>query len=1358
MRASILMGLGVLLATPWVAHAQYTQTESALVQWSGVAPGDQFGASVAIDGSLLVVGAPQNSGLAVEGGSALVYAWSERQWVLLKDLAEEVPSGLSPFDKFGASVAVHGSVIAVGMPGDDDLGTNAGAVHLFEWDGSADVSYLTTVYGELAFDENQFGSAVALSENYLAVSSPSADVNGTDDGLVTVFEDDAVLGWSFYALLVNPSGLDDESMGSSVAITESASVGTVVAAGASGANFSAGLVYVFADSGFGFDNGSEISPPTGGTGYYFGWSVAIEGDRLVIGEPGNADDGLADAGTVWIFDYITPGIGWNSTGQLDPGDLNASDRMGASVGIEGDSVVVGIPRGTGLGANTGRADLWAINGFGAWQHFAVYLASDLTGADTGSVGYSLSISGDRVCVGAPTASSVTGVAYIFSNDRSWLSVGGGDWITPSNWSGNQIPDIESRILFDLDAIYDVEVDSANAEGGSMRVSNGFVTIKDSTSAGSLSLNGGNGLTVGGDPTSVTSLSIEALSLYLDGGITVGDSGGGDGRLELQSLNFAAGIQGPVTLGALGNGVMVVDNCPSTTITGVLTVGADASGELTLQNSSILRLFSDDGSIPGYINNGTLSIDEGCQLEAEVGLDIQANGVLSGAGDITAADIYSFGRLRVDASALTGLRFSGNYYGFNESLAGTLDYALTICDDVQLGGAFAVQVIGSAYIYGGCVVNPLAADTLQVGDVLNIISAGSLSGDYGVWFVPAIGDDAYLSPVTPALRGVGDEVSLEVRDLGSTFGFNSDGIGDGESGSPIAVVVEDFDGDDVDDVAVVVSGATNSLDLWLNNGEGTLCLETQISLAAGPGDLTAADFDQDGDLDLATVIPDNDEALVFLNDGTGVLSLGATLTTGDRPEGITAFSVNNDVYPDLAVTNYNDNEVGTFTNTTSPAPLMALSFDAQITFSTVDKPKPIKPGAVGVSGGKEDDLVVGGDDGGAAHENDTLLSGLDAAVFFGSGLVIDDLAVLDLDGDGDDDVAVTLSGTDSLAIIANDLDDSGVFLDAVPNASGSSGGDIYADDIDDDGDDDLVLVETDSGTGIPEVVALRNDSPSISTLGSGRGCATGFVQDCIGNCVPDYWLGDGVCDDGSFEYNGLPVYLNCLELQCDGGDCVDCCLDPGLLPDCNGNCAPASWLGDGFCDDGTYDYQGVSIFYNCDEYYCDFDDCVCEDVTGACCTDIGCVQVTEDECLIAGGLFQGEGSFCDTNPCEDKGSDLVAVLSRYNMSGTRGTLTAHLVSAGDIDADGLTDIVQIQQDGSSYTIVVNTDGDASAWSPGSCCLGDIDGSGGVDVDDLLAVIAAFGTCGDPSNCPADLDGNGAVDVDDLLTVIAAFGSC
>lgn len=1364
MRTLISVSIGSALLIHGTLSAQLTQTESALVEWTGVSPGDEFGASVAVDGPLLVVGAPDSSTFAVEGGTALVYAWSDRDWVLIKDLATEVPGGLSPFDKFGAAVAVHGSMIAVGMPGDDDLGTNAGAVHLFQWDGGAGVSYQTTLYGELALDDNQFGAALDLSENYLAVGSPFADVNGTDDGLVTVFLYDAVLGWAFDSLLVNPSGLDSEEMGSSVAITESSSAGVVVVAGASAANFAAGLVYVFANDGSGFDNGSEVSPPVPGTGYYFGWSVAIDGDRIAIGEPGNADDGLVDAGVAWVVEYYGAGIGWQVAGQLLASNLEASDRSGASVDIDGDNVVVGVPRGTGFGSNTGRADLWSLDGFGSWARLAEFIASDLAGGDAGSVGYDVSISGDRICAGAPNVSG-HGVAYLFSDDRSWLNATGGSWITASNWSGNQIPDLNSRVLLDLDATYVIEVDAANAEGATMRVGDGNVTIQDSTGAGALGIYDGSGITVGGDTTDLTSLTLETLSLYLAGGLTVGDLGGGDGRIDLISLNPGAGIDGDVTLGALGNGSMVIDNCPTTSITGLLTVGDGGRGELSVQNASILRLFSDDGTIPGFINNGTVSLEEGSLLNIEVGLSIEGNGVLSGAGDITAPDTYNFGRLRADAGGSTGLRFGGSYYGFAESIEGTLEYALTICDDVQLGGDFAVQVTGSAYIDGGCVVNPQSPDSLVVGDVLSILSAGSLSGDYTVWFVPAIGDDAYLGPVTPALRGAGDEVSLEVRDLGSTFGFNSDSVGAGDSGSPIAVVVEDFDGDTVDDVAVVVGGATNSLDLWINNGNGTLCLQTQQSLAAAPGDLAAADFDQDGSLDLATVIPSNDQALVFLNDGSGGLSLGATLSTGDRPEGITAFSLNGDVYPDLAVTNYNDDEVGTFENTSTPAVSMPLSFGPQSVFATVDKPKPIKPGTVGGSGGKEDDLFVGGDDGGAAHENDTLISGLNAAVFFASGSSIDDLAVLDLDGDGDDDVAITLSGGDSLAVVSNDFSDTGVFLDAIPNASGSSGGDIHAGDIDDDGDEDLVLVETDGDTGIPAVVALRNDSPSISTLAGGRGCAVGFIEDCLGNCVPASWLGDGFCDDGKEVYNGVPVYLNCLELQCDGGDCVGCCNDVGLIPDCNGNCAPANWLGDGFCDDGTFDYQGVSIFFNCDDFDCDFDDCVCAGVTGACCTKDACFDVDEVGCVALGGEYRGDGTSCDTDPCaDDDGPQSVAVLSRYSMDGTRdasgarGTLVAHLVSEGDIDGDGLTDIVQIQQDGANYTIVVNTDGDASTWSPGTCCPSDIDGSGGVDVDDLLAVIAAFGTCADPANCPADLDGNGAVDVDDLLAVIAAFGSC
>jgi YVTN family beta-propeller protein len=60
-----------------------------------------------------------------------------------------------------------------------------------------------------------------------------------------------------------------------------------------------------------------------------------------------------------------------------------------------------------------------------------------------------------------------------------------------------------------------------------------------------------------------------------------------------------------------------------------------------------------------------------------------------------------------------------------------------------------------------------------------------------------------------------------------------------------------------------------------------------------------------------------------------------------------------------------------------------------------------------------------------------------------------------------------------------------------------------------------------------------------------------------------------------------------------------------------------------------------------------------------------------------------------------------------------------------------------------------------------CPADVDGSGSVDVDDLVAVILGWGACADcvpPTDCPADTDGNCAVDVDDLVAVILGWGAC
>ena len=107
----------------------------------------------------------------------------------------------------------------------------------------------------------------------------------------------------------------------------------------------------------------------------------------------------------------------------------------------------------------------------------------------------------------------------------------------------------------------------------------------------------------------------------------------------------------------------------------------------------------------------------------------------------------------------------------------------------------------------------------------------------------------------------------------------------------------------------------------------------------------------------------------------------------------------------------------------------------------------------------------------------------------------------------------------------------------------------------------------------------------------------MINDCDGNCTPESWVGDGWCDDGAYAIWGpgdeaVPVNLICAELEWDLGDCDEIpegCTE-GLIEDCNDICAPESWLGDGYCDEGSYEYNGNPIFFNCEEFNNDNGDC------------------------------------------------------------------------------------------------------------------------------------------------------------------------
>ena len=106
---------------------------------------------------------------------------------------------------------------------------------------------------------------------------------------------------------------------------------------------------------------------------------------------------------------------------------NVADYFGSSVSINGHTVVIGADAAdVGGTPDQGAAYVWDMDAGGLWHPMATLTAAD--GGPGDSFGYSVSLSGDTVVVGArnadPGGTYVQGAAYVFDRDRGGPDVWG----------------------------------------------------------------------------------------------------------------------------------------------------------------------------------------------------------------------------------------------------------------------------------------------------------------------------------------------------------------------------------------------------------------------------------------------------------------------------------------------------------------------------------------------------------------------------------------------------------------------------------------------------------------------------------------------------------------------------------------------------------------------------------------------------------------------------------------------------------------------------------------------------------------------------------------------------------------------
>ena len=387
----------------------FTQTKKLTA--SDAAADDRFGYSVATNGDTVVVGAYGKNWQPgappifdpISRGAAYIFERNQggaENWGQVKILT---PSDAAANDRFGWSVAIDVDTVVVGALVKD---SNRGAAYIFKRNqgGAENWGQVQKLTASDAAGGDNFGSSVSINADTVVVG---AWVKNSNTGAAYIFERNqgGSEHWGQVQKLTASNAAANNYFGYSVSI-----YGDTVVVGAYGKL--PGAAYIFERNQGGSEHWGQVKELTASDGIggdQFGISVAINIDTVAVGaNHGNR----GTSGAVYIFERNQNGAeGWGQVKEITADDANLLDEFGISVAIDGDTLVVGAWAMNLLTGGAAYIFERNQNGIEGWGQVQKITASDVAAHD--QFGSSVGIDGATVVVGAVGKNSNTGAAYAF---------------------------------------------------------------------------------------------------------------------------------------------------------------------------------------------------------------------------------------------------------------------------------------------------------------------------------------------------------------------------------------------------------------------------------------------------------------------------------------------------------------------------------------------------------------------------------------------------------------------------------------------------------------------------------------------------------------------------------------------------------------------------------------------------------------------------------------------------------------------------------------------------------------------------------------------------------------------------------